>query len=424
MQDNKTLILHELRYENLSSSQIAKRTGLSQPTVSRALKSLPVIKIGGGRTTVFALIDELKSSETLYQVADNGKFYSLGELHPQPYGRMVLQQAGGHTSYESIPYYLYDVIPAGFLGSLVLKNIVGQDPVLTSKSQEWTDKQVWHYLTHFGQDLTGNFVLSNRMAEKASEYRYPVHQRDDYLFISESINKTPDNLGSSVAGEQPKFTIFNGDEHLIVKYSPLEEGANPITTRYRDLMICEHLALEALYFHGILSAKSELFFDKRIFLEIVRFDRIQEHGRRGMVSLKMLDAEYTGINSDWPSIGKGLLQKGMIQNNNLFTLEVAYAFGKYIANTDMHNGNFSFFMDGLTINGATPIYDMLPMAFTPKQGEIPNIDIAPPRFINVSSNAQELALKTAKHFWNEVVTHPKISEDFKVFCVKPFVEQL
>lgn len=414
MSKNEDRILRELQYENLSSLEISKRTGISQPTVSRALKGLPVIKVGGGRSTAFALID-IDSTSQLQQVSESGRISNIGDLYIQPSGRTLLIYGSQSTCYDGIPYFLYDALPSGFLGQIALSSIVKNDFRLSAKSQDWTDSQILHYLTHYGQDLPGNFILGSEMATKTANQSYKSTGRDSYPEITRSINRSPDNLGSSVAGEQPKFTVFNGEElgHLIVKYSPLTSEDNPVAIRHRDLMVCEHLALEALLKNGIKASQSNLYVDDRYYLEVSRFDRVGVYGRKGIVSLKMIDAEYAGVNSSWNDISRKLLSNGTISDSDFNSIEIAYAFGLYIANTDMHNGNFSFFMSGTEIDGTTPIYDMLPMAFIPKQGEIVSRDIVIPRYVNVSSESNDIALEAALTFWQSVMEHDLISNDFK-----------
>jgi len=270
-----------------------------------------------------------------------------------------------------------------------------------------------HYFTHYGDNLIGNLILGAHMGQQASERQYRAVNREHYPEIARKINTLPDHLGSSVAGEQPKFTIFNGQEHLIIKYSPQIQEDNPVATRHPDLMVCEHLALESLRAHGIVASESVLYIDDRFYLEMRRFDRIGSNGRRGMASLKSIDAEYTGKNQDWPEIAKALLDEKLISQDDFFIVETTYAFGRYIANTDMHNGNFSFFIEDLSLAGVTPIYDMLPMAYMPVQGELRNPNIEAPRFINVSREANQKARDMAVVFWNRVVEHSQISEHLK-----------
>lgn len=419
---NEALIRHALKHENLSSSALAKRTGVSQPTVSRTLKKMPVIKLGGGRGTLFALV-ETDASESLYEINETGLVSQLGNLYRQPENRMLLVQGIEYIAYEGLPFYFYDAVPSGFLGSIHLKNIVERDSRLTSKSQDWSDRQVLHYMENYGDDLAGNLVLGSRMAEQASAKEYLNKGRADYATIVGSINKIPENMGSSIAGEQPKFTLYNGENHLIVKYSPLLSENNPVASRHRDLIVCEHLALETLRSGGMAGAETNLHVGDRFYLEVKRFDRIGRHGRRGVASLKYIDAEYSGLNGTWPEIAQDLFRQDVISEKDVYDIEVAYAFGKYIANSDMHNGNFSFFMEGLTLSGATPVYDMLPMAFMPVQGELRNPELIAPKFIDVSTEARANALNMAIQFWSRVAEHEFISQAFKE-TITPFFESL
>ncbi|MDR9498214.1 MAG: HipA domain-containing protein [Hydrogenovibrio sp.] len=423
MARHETRITQALQYENLSASALAKLTGISQPTVSRTLKKLPVLKLGAGPKTVFALMDASWPCEPLYEINANGRVSRLGDLYRQPQDRTLLVQDWGHQSHDGLPYYLYDAIPSGFLGALHLKQLASHDPRLTAKSQDWSDRQIWHYLTHYGDDLQGNLVLGKRMAALAADKDHPIRGQTDYSDIVHAIHREPENMGSSIAGEQPKFTLYNGQNHLIVKYSPLCSEDNPVAVRHRDLMVCEHLALTSLNEAGISASETRLHMDDRFYLEINRFDRTQNHGRRGLVSLKYLDAAFAGINGDWPEIVRDLLQQKIISKQDLSIVETVHAFGKYIANTDMHLGNLSFFLEGLQVTGVTPIYDMLPMAYMPVQGEIRNPETKPPRFIDVSDQAQEAALKIAVRFWEAVMENPMISDRFKT-VVAPLVKEI
>lgn len=422
MTPNEELIKQALRYENLSSSAIAKSTGISQPTVSRALRNLPVIKIGAGRGTLFAWLEK-EIPQPLYEINESGIVLPLGELYQQPENRTLLLQESKYRIYDGLPFYFYNAVPAGFLGSIHLKNIVASDQKLTTKSQDWTDSQVLHYMTHYGEDLAGNLVLGNRMAEQAATKEYSVLKLADYPTLVNSIHQRPNNIGSSIAGEQPKFTAYNGQQHLIVKYAPLLSEQNPVATRHRDLMVCEHLALESLRANDISASESALHQADRFYLEINRFDRIGSHGRKGVVSLKYIDAEYTGLNDQWPAIAQALFRQNLISEQDAYEVEVAYAFGRYIANSDMHNGNFSFFLDDLKLTGTTPIYDMLPMAYMPVQGELRNPILAAPRFLDVSNEARIKALNIAIQFWTQVSEHDLISAEFKS-VIQPFFDSL
>jgi hypothetical protein len=70
---------------------------------------------------------------------------------------------------------------------------------------------------------------------------------------------------------------------------------NPISERWRDLL-AEHLALK------VLDVETEVFdFGGQRFLEIPRFDRVGPLGRKGLFSLRALEAEFVGrAREAWP----------------------------------------------------------------------------------------------------------------------------
>lgn len=131
------------------------------------------------------------------------------------------------------------------------------------------------------------------------------------------------------------------------------------------------------------------------------------------MSLQNLDAAFVGQPQNWVTIAEGLWRQKRISETDFFNIQVAYAFGLMIANTDMHNGNLAFYLkDGLP-NGLAPIYDMLPMAYMPKQGELPNPSYQLPRFIPGSDDAKVQAKQMALKFWHQVAQNTLISNSFK-----------
>ena len=78
--------------------------------------------------------------------------------------------------------------------------------------------------------------------------------------------------GSSAGGEQPKFCCVTQGRSVIVKFS--SGGDSLVDQRTRDLLLCEHLALEVLRQAGLPAARTQLFLrEGRVFLESERFDR-------------------------------------------------------------------------------------------------------------------------------------------------------
>lgn len=122
--------------------------------------------------------------------------------------------------------------------------------------------------------------------------------------------------GSSVAGEQPKFTAWLRQPEegrvfaVLVKFT--DRLDTPTGRRWADLLAAEAIALGML--GGVSIDEAEKFqpqvfdFVGRRFYELPRFDRIGAHGRRGVVSLRALhDAGFTGRDTnDWTVAATGL----------------------------------------------------------------------------------------------------------------------
>lgn len=287
-------------------------------------------------------------------------------------------------------------------------------------SKDWSDEEILYFFKNYGVDLSGNLLVSQKTALKISSEKSRVIDESEYDQISREILHTSTGH-SSVAGEQPKFACFDGSRHLVVKYSPTLASDNPVAERFRDLLICEHLALKTLADNGVSAACSEMVFLERAYLQVERFDRVGEFGRKGLISLRSLVSEYVGKQGNWVEVSKSLLAQKRMSAEDYERVELLYAFGLMIGNTDMHNGNLSFYFEDFQVISLAPIYDMLPMAFMPKQGEIIDMDYSIPRFIPVSTQNLDKAKQLAQQFWQAVQNHEVISEDFKSKVASQFI---
>lgn len=184
--------------------------------------------------------------------------------------------------------------------------------------------------------------------------------------------------GSLVGGEQAKLTTYaktlDGPRHVLAKFSEREDS--PVSERWRDLLLAEHLAPETLRDTGIAAAKTRLFDDTgdglQRFLEVERFDRAEPPhtlGRRALFSLAALEAEFVGDGrASWTVITRRLADDGHIRHETADTAALLWSFGTLIGNTDMHNGNLSFFSEHGRPYDLAPAYDMTSMGFAPRNG--------------------------------------------------------
>jgi hypothetical protein len=94
-------------------------------------------------------------------------------------------------------------------------------------------------------------------------------------------------------------------------------------------------------------------------------------------------------------------------------VEKIWAFGRLIANSDMHAGNLSFYYSDFPLSLA-PVYDMLPMAFAPSSAGMMREEACEIGFdASVSRQAWEFALPLAATFWSDVMADRRVSSGFR-----------
>ena len=221
-------------------------------------------------------------------------------------------------------------------------------------------------------------------------------------------------VGSSAAGEQPKFlaTLMPERRAVVVKFSPPVD--NPIAQRSADLLLAEHLAHQVLLAHGHQACRTELVeAGGRRFLEVERFDRLAGGGRRGVLSLFAIDAEFVGSLANWSRTAGRLLRAGRITEPTEREIHWREQFGHLIANSDMHFGNLSFFIDGETLGGLTPSYDMLPMLYAPVHGNRRTTSFTPPTPSPGFAEVWQSAHAAARDLWSRVADHEVASSEFR-----------
>jgi serine/threonine protein kinase HipA of HipAB toxin-antitoxin module len=219
--------------------------------------------------------------------------------------------------------------------------------------------------------------------------------------------------GSSAGGEQPKFVAFT-DRHVLVKFSSAED--NPVARRWRDLLAAEHIAAQVLIDAGIPASRSRLLdIAGRRFLEVERFDRVGQIGRRAIHSLLSVEAEFVGdASAPWPALVARLTAQGTVTAEAAAGAALLYAFGTLIGNADMHNGNLSFVSEHGRPYQLAPAYDMLPMAFRPLgSGALPDSLPAARLHSSVQAEAWRRALALADEFIGRMIGDGRFSNDWK-----------
>jgi len=339
-------------------------------------------------------------------VAGGRYFVDTSERHPW------LQGAGGVGLYEGLPYFLDDLRPSGFLGRAIAREVSRLWGV-PEDAERWSDDQLGRYLLERGQDLPGDLVVGVAAAELARMAEHePVEERStEYPALAERALRggVP---GSSARGEQPKLTAYTRDEgHVIVKFSPASDS--PEATRWRDLLRSEALALEAMAELGVEAAAARVFdFERRVFLESRRFDRVGARGRRPALSLSAVDAELSGVGQSWSQVSRRLLGLGLVRADTHERIVRAQTFGAWIGNTDMHLANLSLAPAGEGFE-LLPVYDMLPMFLAPLRGELRWPELRRPIRTRENEGCYDAAGLAAAGFWRRVSEEPRVSEGLR-----------
>ncbi|MCW4780709.1 type II toxin-antitoxin system HipA family toxin YjjJ [Enterobacter chuandaensis] len=367
MTDRSETIRQLLRQGPTSVRQLTDVMGISQPTISRAIKALgdEVVRIGSGPSIHYVLRDPFRgfSSAPIYRITEEGQVKPLGRLIPVYPDGFVMEQTDKVCLHsDGLPWWLFDMRPQGYLGRAYASRF-SSELGLPANPEIWSDSDVIRALLAHGHDAVGNLLIGEQARNHFVEMPSPVavDRATAYPSLALAVS-SGDVPGSSAGGEQPKFCTYTERGHVIVKFTAADE--NPISERWRDLLFAEHLAL------NVLGVETEVFdFGGRRFLEIPRFDRTGLLGRKGLFSLRALEAEFVGrAREAWPVLVNELVKQGCVHPDAVAGTARLWAFGMLIGNTDMHHGNLSFISAHGRPYHLAPAYDVLPMGFAPKSG--------------------------------------------------------
>ncbi len=369
----------------------------------------------GGRWPFFRIDANGRASRVGELIAGQGRdFFVLADTRALPW--LTAESDGGRFS--DLPWYLQDLRPAGFLGRAFAR-MCARDLSVPADPRDWTTDDHLSALLRRGDDLPGDFVLGAGMADLTTTQQEPEPVSiADYAGIARRVTDG-EIVGSSAAGEQPKFGIYarteHGSRHVLVKFATM---ATENGRRAADLLVAEHRALELLSRHNLTGARSHVrdLADMR-FLEVGRFDRVGTLGRRSMIALSSIDAHFAGVGHGWTAAARRLADAGILTQATAHDVARLDAFGAAIANSDRHFGNLSFHIDTTLPATLCPVYDMLPMAFAAgPQGPRPYAAVPISWPSGASADVVAEARTLARAYWSELGQDPRVSADFRTLA--------
>lgn len=423
---------------------LAEAVGVSRLTVQRALQKLgpSVVQLGKTRATRYALrrgVLGQTAPHRISRLSHTGIAHEWGSLTALHGGWLLewaspamrpdwADQVHDHAGFcEGLPFFLVDLRPQGFLGRAAARRLPGSLG-LPSDPRDWSDDQTLFYLREQGDDLPGNLTLGDGPTERAlnacpPDPITPETRATRYPELAAQAN-AGEPVGSSVEGEQPKFTAWLRQPSdgrvfsVLVKFT--DRLDTPTGRRWADLLAAEAIALDVLTWASRGDAEANhpqtFDFDNRRFYELPRFDRLGSHGRRGVVSLRALhDAGFTGGDThDWAVAAAGLRERGWIGESDLRAVRLRRLFGRLIGNTDMHFGNLAFFLEPELPLRLAPTYDMLPMLWAPRPGDAtPAPEFTPLAPMPVELDLWPEAATMAERFWSLVEADARVSDVFR-----------
>lgn len=428
-------IVNLLRRGVMGAGELQSRVTGSPATVRRALDDLGprrILRIGQGRATRYGARRTPAhcggTTWPLYEVTEQGTVYPFANLHALEADQWYVEPLAGISSspmrvgsdqgvFHGLPWFMDVARPQGFIGRLFVSHahrLMNLPKDLTL----WTDDHVLASSLVLGDDLLGS-LLVGQAADRFSGEDAPTVDESDYTSaLASSVHAVlhGESVGSSAAGEQPKFTLTvqkaDGEQsHRMIKFSP--EMVTPGAQRWGDLLIAEHVANGILLAAGISACHTRIrILDNRVYLESERFDRVGARGRRGLSAFGPPAYTLGYAGNQWPGAAEVLANAGLLPKDQVAQVRLLHAFGQGIGNSDMHLGNLSLLG---SISGGwslAPVYDMNPMVY------------APGRTMEVVEGVHELpvahlpseVVPLVRCFWEALAQDGQVSADFQAIA--------
>lgn len=431
MRDKQQQLLRDLLNRRvLSPRELMQGLNVSQPTLSRLIQSMSdeIVVMGKGRLTRYGLPQKLHNGSSrfpIYQIDPRGDAHLVKTLTILQGNQYWIEEKDGTGSlFAHIPWFLEDMLISGYSGrSFAHRHAEALQ--LPRRPADWNSEDKLHAISRFGEDLSGNLLIGEeslaRYFSKARAATALVEIADQALTYPQMAQKTlAGELDSAlIGGEQPKFTICLNDHgtpcHMLIKFSPAVDSQE--ANRYSDLLVCEHLALEAIRTAGIKSARTRIISSGyQSFLCIKRFDRRGELGRLPAVSLRSVHNRMGSPCDNWIDASLRMEKKGLLNQTDAQQLRWLALFSDLIGNTNQHFKNITLIPHGTSGYILAPVYGLRPTLYEPIAGEIPQRLFTPPPMRNEVATELADALEAAILFWKSAAVDERISSEFRQIC--------
>ena len=381
-----------------------------------------VVRIGRGRATLYGLRRELvglgRSEIPLFRIAETGRPESVGRLVLLAGGEKAWLPAG--VVFFGLPSEIADMQPSGFMG----RAFPGQhaDLPVPPRISDWSDDHSLIALARRGEDVAGNLILGDESMERwFARPPLPV-TRDHYPALADAAT-AGEPAGSSAGGERPKFGAYVEGRHVLVKFAARGDSA---AQRWQDLLNLEARALQTLRDGGVAAAYATIInAPTHCFLEVERFDRIGERGRRAAMTLA---ATQQDLSDTWARAASRLAEARHLSPEDAKRLKLYEAFARWIANVDRHHYNIVMFPEYTGSGEAkaaeplrytlAPAFDQVPMLYAPtSDGQLPERTFVRPTPTADTWDVWEQARSLAATFWQGASEDKELSPSMREIAV-------
>jgi HipA-like C-terminal domain len=408
-----------LQHGAVSAGVLTKALKVSPATLMRRvrLERGKVLVLGRGRATRYALRREVKGLDTdlpLLRIDSSGKPSSGGDLVVLASDEIAWMPAG--MVFKGLPPEMADVQPSGFMGRAFARKHA--DLALPQRISDWSNDHALLALSRRGEDLPGNLILGRESIDRWFASRLVAVTRDDFPRLA-SAAIAGDPPGSSAGGERPKFGAFVDDRHTMVKFA---SGDDSSARRWKELLFLEALALAVLREGGVDAADAAILErEGGVFLEVLRFDRFGERGRRAVMSLASVHQDPS---VSWAAAAQSLAAQRRLSHDDARRLRLYEAFARMIGNVDRHHHNVCLFpeFDRTSVEPAryllAPAFDQLPMLYAPtSDGQIVERKFVPSTATADTWDVWDEAASLAIEFWKRAGKLQRLSNDMKDIAV-------